>query len=104
MKVIIRDRDGDTPRLVQGYTQRKLERIGRHFDLLTAGEAEFSADSRRSQKPIHVVDLTLRGVAVGLPPIRAHGAGHDFLAVIDVTLDRLDREVLKLKEEVTSHT
>jgi ribosomal subunit interface protein len=103
MKVLIRDRDGNTPRRVQSYTRHKLERIGRHFDLLTEAEAEFSAESRRSQTPIHVVDLTIRGVATGLPAIRAHGAGHDLAAVIDITLDRLDGEVLRLKEEVTSH-
>jgi ribosomal subunit interface protein len=103
MKVLITDRNGDTPRRAQDHARHGLKRIGRHFDLLTQGEIEFSADSRRSQTPIHVVDLTLRGVAADLPSVRAHGAGHDLAAVIDVTLDRLDGEVLKLKEAVRSH-
>ncbi|HUZ88575.1 MAG TPA: ribosome-associated translation inhibitor RaiA [Candidatus Acidoferrales bacterium] len=103
MKVLVTDRTGSTPRRVQAYARRKLEQLGRHFDVLTEGEVEFATDSRRSQTPIHVVDLTVRGVASDLPAVRAHGSGHDLIAVVDSTLDLLDRDVRKLKEEVTSH-
>ncbi|HVD01944.1 MAG TPA: ribosome-associated translation inhibitor RaiA [Candidatus Dormibacteraeota bacterium] len=100
LKVQIRDRSGQVPLRLKSYTRRKLRRLVRHFDLLTDAEVEFTEESRRSQEPIHVVDLTVRGIATDLEVLRARESGRELLPVIDLALNKLDGEVTRLKEKV----
>ena len=103
MRVLIRDRTGVLPAGLGSYTRRRLHRIGRHLDLLNEAEAEFTQESRRSAEPIQVVELTVRGVANDLEPLRARESGRELLPVIDLAIEKLDREVMKLKERVRSY-
>lgn len=100
LKVQIRDRTGRVPVRLQSYTRRKLRQVGRHLDLLSMAEVEFTEESKRSQEPIHVIDLTVRGMAADLEVLRARESGRELLPVIDLALDKLDREVARLKEKV----
>jgi ribosomal subunit interface protein len=103
MEILIHDRTGAVPLRTQAYARRKLRRVGRHLDLLTEAEIEFTEESSRSQEPIHVVDLTARGVACHLAPLRARESGRELLATVDLAVDTLDREVRKLKERIRPH-
>lgn len=73
-----------------------------HFDLISAAEVEFDRDLKKRRAPLHVVKITLHVSGHRLPALRAHEAGVDLRATVDLALDKIDGEVLRLKEKVRS--
>ncbi|HLH69994.1 MAG TPA: HPF/RaiA family ribosome-associated protein [Candidatus Dormibacteraeota bacterium] len=103
MRTIIRDRYGSASAPIRREIERGLAHLGRHLDLLVEAEVEFNQEARRSEKPIHVVEVTMRGTAPHLPSIRVTESGRDLAQVVDRVLETLDRGILKLKEQLKSH-
>ena len=66
MKVVIHDRTEELAPRLRGYTQRRLEKLGRHF------------------KPV----------------LSAEERGKDLQAIVDLALEKVDRQVLKLKDKI----
>ncbi|HZU16035.1 MAG TPA: ribosome-associated translation inhibitor RaiA [Candidatus Dormibacteraeota bacterium] len=103
MRIVIRDRNGAVPEPVRRGIERKLAQLNRHLDLLAEAEVELDREAQRSGRPVHVVEITVRGIAPHLRAVRATESGRDLSNVIDLALDKLDREILKLKERLKSH-
>ena len=104
MNVVIIDRTEEVPQAIKVYVKRKLTKLARHLDVITAAEVEFDQDSKRSQEPIQTVDIALRMVGTDLLGPRAHEQGRVLTAVVDLALDKIDREVVQLKERLKDHT
>ncbi|HZV48207.1 MAG TPA: ribosome-associated translation inhibitor RaiA [Candidatus Dormibacteraeota bacterium] len=103
MRIVVRDRNRTVPEPLRRSIERKLAHLDRHLDLLVEAEVELDREARRSEKPVHVVEITVRGVASHLPPVRATESGRNLSQAVDLALDKLDREILKLKEQLKSH-
>ena len=84
-----------TPAL-RDYVTGKFNRIVRHFDQLHDVTFTLSLE-----KLLHKAEATLHCAAT--KTIHADAQGTDMYAAIDALVDKLDRQVKKHKEKLTSH-
>src|ERR1700726_853599 len=83
-----------TPSL-RGYVEKKLERIGRHFDQVIDVHCVLTVEKLRQQAE---ATLPVSGSA-----INADATEEDMYAAIDLLADKLDRCIKKHKEKRTDH-
>lgn len=83
-----------TPALRQ-YVVSKLEKISRHFDLVTDAHCILTVEKLR-----HKAEAT---VSVNGGKIYADATEEDMYAAIDGLADKLDRQVRKYKEKLVDH-
>ncbi len=83
-----------TPAL-RGYVEKKLERIGRHFDQVIDVHCVLTVEKLRqkAEATLHASGCDIHAVATE----------PDMYAAIDVLSDKLDRCVRKHKEKLTDH-
>jgi putative sigma-54 modulation protein len=83
-----------TPAL-RDYVRNKLERVTRHFDHVIDVTVVLTVDKlqQKVEATVHV-----RG-----KDLHAESVEPDMYAAIDMLADKLDRQVLKHKEKLTSH-
>jgi putative sigma-54 modulation protein len=80
---------------MRGYVEKKLERIGRHYDQVLDAHCILTVDRLR-----HKAEATLhvRGTA-----IHTQAWDENMYAAIDLLTDKLDRCLKKHKEKVSDH-
>ena len=100
MKVVIHDRTEELPPNLREYCERKLSKLSRHFDRVLEAEVHFEEERKRSQERVHVSRIILHLDGRHSPVIRAEERAGDMQAAVDLALDKLDRQVVKLKERV----
>ena len=83
-----------TPAL-RGYVERKLERIGRHFDQVIDVHCVLTVEKLRQK-----AEATLH---VSGSAIHADASEANMYAAIDILTDKLDRRVKKHKEKKCDH-
>lgn len=97
MKVVIHDRTEELPARLRPYAERKLSRLSRHFDGVVDAQVEFDHE-RPGQETVEIT-VHLAGRHHALARIREHGPNQQ--AALDLALDKVDRQVVKLKEKMT---
>jgi putative sigma-54 modulation protein len=100
VKVVIHDRTEELPPQLRDYAERKLARLNRHFDRVMLAEVEFDQERKRSTEPARVVRILVRLASRKAPTLKAEEAGPDVQATLDLALDKIDRQIMKLKEKV----
>jgi putative sigma-54 modulation protein len=83
-----------TPAL-KSYVDSKFERLERHFDQVTNVHVVLSVEKVRQKAE---ANMHLNGA-----DIFADSVDEDMYAAIDSLVDKLDRQVKKYKEKITSH-
>jgi putative sigma-54 modulation protein len=83
-----------TPAL-KNYVDSKFERLERHFDQVTNVHVVLSVEKVRQKAE---ANMHLNGA-----DIFADSVEEDMYAAIDGLVDKLDRQVKKYKEKITSH-
>ena len=80
---------------IRDYVIAKLERVNRHFDHVIDVGVVLSVDKfeQKVEATVHV-----RG-----KDLHAHSIDTDMYAAIDALADKLDRQVLKYKEQLKDH-
>lgn len=80
---------------LRDYASEKIGRLQKHFDNMTTSNVVLHVEKNRhkAEGTIHAKGATLH----------ANATGADMYAAIDALADKLDRQVLKHKEKVTSH-
>ncbi len=82
------------------YAERRLARLSRHFDRVVEAEVEFAPESRRTAAPMCSVQITVRTDGRRHALAHAHETAGDARAALDLALDKVDRQVVKLKEKI----
>ncbi len=100
MKVVIHDRTEDLPPSLREYAERKLARLSRHYDRVVEAEVHFEEERLRSQKRVHVSRIIVHLDGRNSPVLKAEERAVDPQFALDLALDDLDRQVVKLKEKV----
>ena len=101
MKVVLNDRtDGLKPEL-KAYAERKLARLERHFDRVADAEVDFSVERKRFGVETIVCRINVHVSGRRTPVLSAHERGPDAQSALDLALDKIDRQVMKLKEKRT---
>lgn len=80
---------------LRGYVESKIEKIGRHFDLVTDVHCILTVEKLR-----HKAEATAK---VNGSSIYADATEEDMYAAIDGLVDKLDRRVRKHKEKLVDH-
>lgn len=80
---------------LRGYVESKIEKIERHFDLVSAVDCILTVEKLR-----HKAEAT---VNVNGGTIYADATEEDMYAAIDGLVDKLDRRVRKHKEKLVDH-
>jgi len=82
------------------YAERRVARLSRHFDRVVEAEVEFAPESKRAAAPMCSVQITVRTDGRRHPLAHAHETAADARAALDLALDKVDRQVVKLKEKI----
>lgn len=102
MRVVLNDRTAGLRPELKEYAQRKLERLARHFGRVAAAEVDFSEEAKRFGLEMNVVRINVHVDGRRTPVLSAKEHGADPQAALDLALDKIDRQVVKLKERRTS--
>lgn len=101
MKVVLHDRTSGLGPQLREYAQGKLSRLGRHFGKVADAEVDFSEERKRSGLTTSVCRIDVHFDGRRTPTLSAHESGADAQSALDLALDKIDRQVLKLKEKRT---
>jgi putative sigma-54 modulation protein len=94
MQVTVKGKNTTVPEKVRARAERKLAKLQRFDDRILAMDVEFSEERNPRVADPHRVEVTLTTKA-GL--VRAHANATDPAAAVDQVVDRLERQVKKLK-------
>ena len=100
MKVVIHDRTEELPARLRGYTQRRLEKLGRHFQPVLEADVHFTPESKREGENEKAVKILVHMDGRKKPLLAAEERGKDLQATLDLALEKVDRQVLKLKGKI----
>lgn len=91
----------DVTPAIREYVQSKLERITRHFDQVIDSHVILAIDNLTEKEKRQKAEITLR---VSGKTVHVESMAHNLYAAIDLLMDRLDRQVMKYKTILQSHT
>jgi putative sigma-54 modulation protein len=101
VKVVLNDRtDGLKPELKE-YARRKLARLERHFGKVADADVDFSEERKRFGVGTIVCRINVHVSGRRTPVLSARERGVDAQAALDLALDKIDRQVMKLKDKRT---
>jgi putative sigma-54 modulation protein len=100
VKVVVHDRTEELPARIRAYAEQRLLRVARHFDRVVEAEVEFESESRRGPSSFCAVQINVRMDGRRHPLAQAREKGTDPKAALDLALDKVDRQVVKLKEKI----
>ncbi len=101
VRVVLNDRTAGLPPELKEYAQRKLERLARHFGRVADAEVDFVDEAKRFGLEMTVVRINVHVDGRRAPVLSAKEHGADPQAALDLALDKIDRQVVKLKEQRT---
>jgi ribosomal subunit interface protein len=94
MQVTVKGKNTTVPEKVRARAEHKLAKLRRFDDRILAMDVEFSEERNPRVADPHRVEVTLT-TRSGL--VRAHANATDPAAAVDQVVDRLERQVKKLK-------
>lgn len=98
---MIHDRTDSVGPELRDYAERRVTRLARHFDRVQLVQVDFEQERNRSQEPERVVTILLQTDSrKGPQTLKARERALDSHAALDLALDKLDRQVRKLKEKL----
>lgn len=100
MKVVIHDRTEELAPRLRSYTERRLEKLGRHFRPVLEAEVTLTPESRRGGEMEKAVKILVHMDGRKKPVLSAEEHGKDLQATLDLALEKVDRLVLKLKGKI----
>jgi len=100
VKVVVHDRTAELPARLRSYAERRLTRVGRHFDRVLDAEVEFSHAARNRKGPACMVQILVHMDGRKHPLAQARETSGDCQTALDLALDKVDRQVTKLKEKI----
>ena len=95
MRTVIKGRNLDVPDADREYLERKMARLERLLDDRSEASVELSREQHRDQDQAAIVEVLL---VVDGRPVRAVGRAATHRAAADQVIDRLERQVVDLKE------
>lgn len=95
MQITVSGRQVEITEPLRSYATDKVSRIERHFDHVINTNIVLQVEKTR-----HLAEATVHAKGATL---HANAEGEDMYAAIDSLADKLDRQVIKLKEKTTDH-
>lgn len=100
MNILITGHHLDLTPSIREHVENKLERVTRHFDQIIDIDVVLGIDSSaaKDKQQTAEVNLRLKGET-----LHAADSAEDLYAAIDGMVDKLDRQVLKVKGKIRDH-
>jgi ribosome hibernation promoting factor len=102
VKVVLHDRTDLLGPDLREYAQRKLTRLTHHFGKVAEADLEFSPERKRNGLTTVLCRINVHVDGRRTPLLSAHEKGADPQAAFDLAFDKIDRQVVKLKEKRTN--
>ncbi len=102
VKVVLHDRTDIVGLELREYAQRKLTRLAHHFGKVAEADVEFSPERRRNGLVTVLCRINVHVDGRRTPLLSSHESGADPQAAFDLAFDKIDRQVVKLKEKRTT--
>ena len=102
VKVVLHDRTDLLGPELREYTERKLTRLAHHFGKVAEAAVEFSPERKRNGLVTVLCRINVHVDGRRTPLLSAHESGADPQAAFDLAFDKIDRQVVKLKEKRTT--
>jgi len=96
VRMIVKGKNVEVPEAVREYADRKMRRLERFQDERSEAVVELSNEQHRTSTDSHIVELTL---VVDGQTLRSHATGPTYQAGLDAVLDRIERQVVDLREK-----
>jgi putative sigma-54 modulation protein len=94
MQVTVKGKNIDVPEKLRAHAQHKLAKVKRFDDRILAMDVEFSEERNPRVAEPHTVEVT---VTTKSRLVRAQARAADPAAAVDQVIDRLERQIKKLK-------
>jgi ribosomal subunit interface protein len=94
MHLTVKGRNVDVPDKLRAHAERKLSKVQRFDDRILSMDVEFSEERNPRVTDAHKVEVT---VTTKAQVLRAEASAHDPSAAVDRVIDRLERQIKKLK-------
>ncbi|HZD72200.1 MAG TPA: ribosome-associated translation inhibitor RaiA [Actinomycetes bacterium] len=94
MQVTVKGRNTEVPEKLRRHAQQKLAKVRRFDDRILAMDVEFSEERNPRVAEAHRVEVT---VTTKARLVRAQASAADPAAAVDQVIDRLERQIKKLK-------
>lgn len=101
MDVTMQCRNAEVPEALRAIAREKVTRVGRHLDGWDHAEIHFFEERNPRIADKEVCEVTLRGHG---HVVRAKAAAPDTLASIDRVVEKLDRQVSRLKSRLVGRS
>ncbi len=101
MDVTMQCRNAEVPESIRAIAREKVTRIGRHLEGWDHAEIHFSEERNPRIADKEVCEVTLRGHG---HVVRAKAAAPDTLGSIDRVVEKLDRQVSRLKSRLVGRS
>jgi putative sigma-54 modulation protein len=100
MKVVIHDRTEELKPALRSYAERRLSKLSRHFERVVEAEVSFTPESRRGGEMEKAVKILVHMDGRKTPVLKAEERGRELQATLDLALEKVDRQLLKLKGKI----
>ena len=97
MQVIVKARHTRVPAALKKMATEKVEKVRRFFDRIDKIEIEFSEEHNPRVANKHVVEVTL---SAKNHVLRAVGKGADPASAVDQVVDKIERQVRRMKDKM----
>jgi putative sigma-54 modulation protein len=101
MQVTVKGKNVDVPEKLRAHAEHKLAKVQRFDDRILAMDVEFSEERNPRVAESHTVEVTLTTKS---RLVRAHASAADPASAVDQVIDRLQRQVKKLKSRRVHRT
>ena len=101
MQVTVKGRNTEVPEKLRAHAEQKLAKVKRFDDRILAMDVEFSEERNPRVAEAHKVEVT---VTTKSRLVRAQASAADPAAAVDQVVDRLERQIKKLKGQRVDRT
>jgi putative sigma-54 modulation protein len=97
VQMVVKGKNIDIPEPLHAYVEKKLGKLDRHFEKITAMTVELSSEPKKSSNDRQVVEVTMQ---VNGQILRAEEASQDMFAAVDAVVDKLERIIERYKSKL----
>src|SRR5262245_24035438 len=101
MQFTVKSKNVDVPEKLRAHAEHKPAKVQRFDDRILAMDVEFSEEQNPRVPQAHTVEVT---VTTKSQLVRAHASAVDPVTAIDQVIDRLERQIKKLKSRRVDRT
>jgi putative sigma-54 modulation protein len=95
-QMVVKGKNIDVPEPLHRYVEKKLGKMDKYLEKITAITVQLSAEPRKSSNNRQVVEVTM---VVNGQTLRAEDAAADMFAAVDAVVEKLERSVARYKDK-----